>query len=125
MQRRSFYTLSSIFQKVNEGFQTRPAVFSGTLPTSLMRKRKTVNLRNKILLPLEMNETVFGLFSKIFDADAILNEPDKKIDLVLCISKPSLKTIFMGAFDKNSIVFISALRFGVVTIICRHHCIRI
>ncbi len=83
----------------------------------LDEKKKNSQPAKKILLPLEMNETVFGLFSKIFDADAILNEPDKKIDLVLCISKPSLKTIFMGAFDKNSIVFISALRFGVVTII--------
>ena len=47
----------------------------------------------------------------------VLNEPEKKIDLVIRISKPTLKSIFLGAFDKNSIVFISALRFGIVTII--------
>ncbi|MBB6444017.1 FUSC family protein [Bacillus benzoevorans] len=83
----------------------------------LDEKKKNSHPTKKILLPFEMDETVFGLFSRIFDADAVLNEPDKKIDLVIQISKPSFKTIIMGAFDKNSIVFISALRFGVVTIL--------
>ena len=46
-----------------------------------------------------------------------MNEPTSKINQVIRISKPSLRTIFVGAFDKNSIVFITALRFGVITII--------
>ena len=46
-----------------------------------------------------------------------MNEPTSKINRVIRISKPSLKTILMGAFDKNSIVFITAVRFGVFTII--------
>ncbi len=71
----------------------------------------------KILQPDKMDETVRRLFAEIYDADAIMNEPISKINRVLQISKPSLKTIFMGAFDKNSIVFITALRFGVVSII--------
>lgn len=83
----------------------------------LDEKKKSIHPVKKILLPSEMDESVFALFSKIFNADAVLNEPDKKIDLVIRITRPSLKTIFMGAFDKNSIVFISALRFGVVTMI--------
>ena len=57
------------------------------------------------------------LFTKITDADAIMNEPTSKINQVIRISKPSLRTILMGAFDKNSIVFITAVRFGVFTII--------
>ena len=64
-----------------------------------------------------MNENVAALFMKIYDADAIMNEPTSKINKVIRISKPSLKMIFGEAFDKNSIVFISALRFCVVTII--------
>ena len=63
-----------------------------------------------------MNQ-LLQLFTKIYDADAIMNEPTSKINQVIRISKPSLKTIFLGAFDKNSIVFITAVRFGVVTII--------
>ncbi len=51
------------------------------------------------------------------DADAIMNEPTSKINQEILISKRSLSTIFMGAFDKNSIVFITAIRFGFVTII--------
>ena len=64
--------------------------------------------------PEQMDESIVLLFSKIYDADAILNEPISKINRVIRISKPSLKTIFWGAFDKNSIIFLSALRFGVI-----------
>ena len=64
--------------------------------------------------PEQMDESIVQLFSKIYDADAIQNEPISKINRVIRISKPSIKTIFLGAFDKNSIIFISALRFGVI-----------
>ncbi|WP_249870028.1 FUSC family protein [Oceanobacillus saliphilus] len=70
-----------------------------------------------ILQPDEINENVRQLFAKVYDADAIMNEPSNKINQVVKISKLSPKTIFGGAFDKNSIVFITALRFGFVTII--------
>ncbi len=46
-----------------------------------------------------------------------MNEPVSKINQVIRISKPSLKTILWGAFDKNSIVFITSIRLGIVTII--------
>ncbi|MEH7252728.1 FUSC family protein, partial [Neobacillus niacini] len=82
---------------------------------SLDNKNKQVC--KKVLQPEGMNENVAALFKKIYDADAIMNEPTSKINKEIRISKPSLKTIFGGAFDKNSIVFISALRFCVVTII--------
>ena len=62
-------------------------------------------------------KSVVQLFTKITDADAIMNEPTSKINQVIRISKPSLRTILLGAFDKNSIVFITAVRFGVFTII--------
>ena len=64
--------------------------------------------------PEQIDESITQLFSKIYDADAIWNEPISKINRVIRISKPSIKTIFLGAFDKNSIIFISALRFGVM-----------
>ncbi|MCU9612753.1 FUSC family protein [Caldibacillus lycopersici] len=71
----------------------------------------------KIIQPESVQPTVALLFSKIYDADAILNEPQSKINQVIQIAKPSVTNIFMGAFDKNSIVFISAIRFGIITII--------
>ncbi len=64
--------------------------------------------------PDQIDESIEQLFSKIYDADAIMNEPTSKINRVIRISKPSVKSIFMGTFDKNSIIFISSLRFGIV-----------
>ena len=64
-----------------------------------------------------MDVSVIQLFTKITDADAIMNEPTSKINKEILMSKPSLRTILSGALDKNSIVFITAVRFGVFTII--------
>ncbi|MBT2665055.1 FUSC family protein [Bacillus sp. ISL-4] len=74
---------------------------------------KTKN-KKKILQPDQMTEEVEDLFMKIYDADAIMNEPVQKIDQAATISKPSLKTIFLGAFDKTSIVFLSSVRYGTI-----------
>jgi len=82
-----------------------------------MDRRKKVVIPKKILQPNDMDESVANLFSAIFDADAVMNEPSTKIEEVIQISKPSLRTILLGAFDKNSIVFISAIRFGAITMI--------
>ena len=60
---------------------------------------KTKN-EKKILQPDQMTEEVEELFMKIYNADAIMNEPVQKIDQAATISKPSLKTIFLGALDK-------------------------
>ena len=70
-----------------------------------------------ILQPSEMDEEVSQLFTKIFDADAVMNEPTAKINQAIHASRLSAKTIFISAFDKNSIVFISALRFGFITMV--------
>lgn len=68
----------------------------------------------QIRQPEETDEVVSRLFTKIFDADAIMNEPVTRINREIKIPKPSLKTVIGGAFDKNSIVFISALRYGII-----------
>ncbi|WHT49543.1 FUSC family protein [Sporosarcina thermotolerans] len=64
-----------------------------------------------------MDEKVTALYRKINDAYAIMNEQTTSITKEIRISKPSIRMIFAEAFDKNSIVFISAVRFGVITII--------
>ncbi|MEH6991118.1 FUSC family protein [Neobacillus drentensis] len=113
-----------IFLYILENFSE----YHSKLPTELGQtlREMTISLENKdknklackkILQPEVMNENVAALFIKIYDADAIMNEPTSKINNVIRISKPSLKMIFGGAFDKNSIVFISALQFCLVTII--------
>lgn len=83
---------------------------------SMDRKKKQATPK-RILQPNDMDESVAALFVAVFDADAVMNEPNSKIEQVIKISKPSYKGVFLGAFDKSSIVFISAVRFGVITMI--------
>lgn len=64
--------------------------------------------------PEPVNEDVHSLFSKILAIHAIMNEPVDQIHRDINISKPSLKTVFGGSLDKNSIVFLTALRYGIV-----------
>lgn len=112
-----FHYLIENFSEPSATLPQEAGQFARNIAQALDEKKKNRPPLKKVLLPQAMDERVFLLFSKIFDADAVLNEPDKKIDLVIRISKPSLKTVFMGALDKNSIVFLSALRFGLVTTI--------
>lgn len=68
----------------------------------------------KILQPKETDQAVDQLISKIYDADAIMNEPISRINQDLKITKPTLFSIFLDAFDKNSIVFLSSFKYGFV-----------
>ncbi|QCJ42683.1 FUSC family protein [Bacillus sp. S3] len=68
----------------------------------------------KVRQPEERNEAIDQLFRKIFDADAILNEPVSKINQEIIIFKRPIMTVFGGAFDKNSVVFLSAARYGTI-----------
>ncbi|MCM3767565.1 FUSC family protein [Neobacillus niacini] len=79
--------------------------------------KKHKGVYEKILQPSEMDDQVRQLFSKVYDADAIMNEPTSVINQSIQLSKLSLMTILGGAFDKNSTVFITSLRFGLMTII--------
>ena len=67
-----------------------------------------------ILQPNNMDDRIQVFFEKIYNADAIMNEPVDRIDREVKVFKPTLKTIFLGAFDKNSIVFITSVKYGVV-----------
>ena len=84
------------------------------LANSIKEKEKNIT---KILQPEQVDEGVKHLFSKIYNADAIMNEPMSKIDREVKIVKTSLKTVFLGAFDKNSIVFLSSIKYGAVLMV--------
>ncbi|WP_428909508.1 FUSC family protein [Niallia sp. Krafla_26] len=81
-----------------------------------LNKRKNQDFK-PILQPEKMESQVSRLFTTIYNADAVLNEPISNVKKSIQFDSPSLKTIFMGAFDKNSIVFISSVRIGVITVI--------
>lgn len=50
-------------------------------------------------------------------AIAILNESSSETHRVMHISKPSLRIVLGGSFDKNSVVFLNALRYGSVLLV--------
>jgi uncharacterized membrane protein YccC len=113
---------NNIFMYINEYFIDSQEKLPGELGQSVRGLADSFNKKNKgvyekILQPSEMNKEVSRIFAKIYDADAVMNEPTAKINQTIHPTKLSKKTIFGGTFDKNSIVFITATRFGFITII--------
>lgn len=113
-----------IFTYIIENFADRETALPKESAESFRMLANSIDTKNnnnrvfgKISRQDSGDEAVAALYSKIYDADAIFNEPPAKINRVIRISKPSIRTIFFGALDKNSIVFLSSLRFGALTII--------
>lgn len=77
-----------------------------------IRKNK---LPNAIIHPDNNDKRIDELFYKIYDADATRSEPEVNIDRAIRMQKLPLQTTLSSAFNKDSIVFISALRFTFVT----------
>jgi uncharacterized membrane protein YccC len=67
--------------------------------------------------PEPMVSDINNLFLELREAGSILNEPADRIQREVTMLKPSLRQIFLGSFDKNSIVFLTALRSGIVVFI--------
>lgn len=66
------------------------------------------------LLPGELNDNYKNIWETINNIEYIINNPSVNIEKNIKLSKPSLKMKFNKAFDKDSIVFINAVRYGVV-----------
>jgi uncharacterized membrane protein YccC len=64
-------------------------------------------------LPQELDKEYHNFLEIIYDVEAIINIPLTYIGHVV-LSKPSLKMKLTRACDKDSIVFINAVRFGIV-----------
>jgi len=65
-------------------------------------------------LDLQLNPEYHNFLEIIYDAEAIINIPLTYIGHGIKILKPSLKMKFTKACDKDSIVFINAVRYGVI-----------
>lgn len=107
---------NELFIEVVENFSNAKEPLPKKLGDSLRSIANTLNhdSRASIEKPKETDKKVQELFDIISDANEALYEPVKNIKLSQ-IEKPSLKTILLGVFDKNSIIFISALRIGIFT----------
>ncbi len=106
-----------ILEMAAEGRTNLPTEVGETfqaLADSLDRKKSEPK---EVLQPKETDKSVDRLFSKIYDADAILHAPISRLNQDLKITRPTLISIFLDAFDKNSIVFISSLKYGFILMV--------
>lgn len=93
------------------------------LPIELTEALKKISKRAELLdkeevkidlLPKELKEEYKKIWEIIKNIEDIINNPSLNIEHNMKLLKPSLKMKFNKAFDKDSIVFINAIRYGVV-----------
>jgi len=78
-----------------------------------------INLKDEEIIKIdrskeELDERYHKLLEIIYDIEAIMNIPLKYIGHSIKIFKPSLTIKFIKAFNKDSIVFVNSLRYGIV-----------
>ncbi|CAM5203690.1 putative membrane protein YccC OS=Ureibacillus acetophenoni OX=614649 GN=SAMN05877842_10280 PE=4 SV=1 [Ureibacillus acetophenoni] len=69
----------------------------------------------QLVHPEEMDEKVAVLLIEIMEAKKSLTISSASLNEQVKVYTPSATNIILGAFDKNSIIFINALRFGAIT----------
>ncbi|QHS21769.1 FUSC family protein [Virgibacillus sp. MSP4-1] len=126
---KRLYLLNSqahkIFLYIVENFSDDHREQQPELAKSVHHIAKTLDQKNPMVQDYKnlrqssdkIDEKIELLLERIYDADAIMNEPASRINQDIPVNKQSILQVLGGAFDKNSIVFITALRFGFVTII--------
>lgn len=109
---------NELFIDTVENFSSAEEQLPKELSDSLRNIANSLEGKNSVdlLRPKEMDKQVNELFQIIHAVHTTLYEPVNNIK-VIQFDKTSLNTILMGALDKNSIVFISSLRFGIITTI--------
>lgn len=103
-----------VLQNFSDGRQSLPSDFSRSLRTLADSIGKTNSVK---IIPLKANyedEAIRQLSTKINEAHRINHEEILPNERQIDIYKPSIGNLFEGAFDKNSIVFLNSLRYGLV-----------
>ncbi len=88
----------------------------GATLRSISSKIDNIDKNEQEIIPsLEVPDNRLArLYSMVNEASMLLNEPLSNIQRVISISKPSLRVVLGGAFDKNSVVFLNTIRYGSV-----------
>ena len=88
----------------------------GATLRSISSKIDNIDKNEQEIIPsLEVPENrLTRLYTMVNEASMFLNEPLSNIKREISISKPSLRVVLGGAFDKNSIVFLNTIRYGSV-----------
>lgn len=107
---------NKIFLNINERVGQQQIKIPSEVVAAIQSISNSIGENKKVQLilpPIQELEKKPQLFSLVHEAIVIQNN-SSIIDREINISKPSLRVIFGGAFDKNSIVFLTAVRFGFV-----------
>ncbi|WP_338472964.1 hypothetical protein R4Z10_09685 [Niallia sp. XMNu-256] len=98
---------NQIFLYLLENFSDNHSTLPSELGQAIREVTNSLDYKNrkkrrskKILQPEGMDDHVAALFRKIYDADAVMNEPTSKINKEIRIYKPSLKMILGGPLIK-------------------------
>ncbi|MDR3596687.1 FUSC family protein [Clostridium sp.] len=78
-----------------------------------------INLKDEEIIKIEkpteeLDERYHKILEIIYDIEAIMNIPLNYIGHSIKISKPSVTMRFIKAFNKDSIVFVNSVRYGIV-----------
>lgn len=112
---------NNIFLHIIEKMESRDQLLPIELSESIRSIAQSIdNSKSKIKIPQGDGDSANDLtifHDLVKDTAIIASEPISVIQRKIVISKPSLRVVIGGAFDKNSIVFLNAFRYGFVLFI--------
>lgn len=110
---------NNIFLYVLENMEMLEEKLPDEIGAHLRSISNTIDKKEQEINPLlEVPDNQLAhLYAIVNEASMLLNEPLASIQREINISKPSLRTILGGAFDKNSVVFLNTIRYGSVLFI--------
>ncbi|GAB3046504.1 FUSC family protein [Virgibacillus ainsalahensis] len=109
-----------IFSEVIEFHTYRHTKLPPELGKSIKAFANTIGKKTNKVTMQEVENTdpvLHRLVSKIKEVQAIINDPQRNEGKGIHVRKQPMKTVFGGAFHKNSIIFVSAIRYGFILMI--------
>ncbi|MFJ5772496.1 FUSC family protein [Psychrobacillus sp. NPDC093180] len=110
---------NNIFLYVLENMEMLEEKLPDEIGAHLRSISNTIDKKEQEIIPLleVPDNQIAHLYAIVNEASMLLNEPLASIQREINISKPSLRIILGGAFDKNSVVFLNTIRYGSVLFI--------
>ncbi|WP_449354560.1 FUSC family protein [Virgibacillus natechei] len=107
-----------IFSEVIEFYASSNKKLSGQVGDSIRTIESSIGKKASIDINVEEpDEMIHRLVRKIKEVQDIINQTNGSMDRDVHISKPSVINILSGNLHKNSIVFLSAIKYGIILLI--------
>ena len=123
LQYKKLYTLyeqaNLLLSEILDFYATSNEKLSPELGDAIKTLSDAIGKKGKVETRLENGEDELNrrLVKKVAEAEAVINKSNVGESEPIHITKPSLKEIFGGNFDKNSIVFLSAIKYGFILMV--------